>query len=137
MSSGVDRMSQFLSAALSFPAVIFGAALVVVVCFWLLVLVGAAGPGSFDTDLDAEAVGFAGVPVALSVSLVVVVSWLAALAGSALVIHSGVTGTVRAVLHIAVLTGALLIAWRAVRLFVRLIRWRAPTEPYAYDAEAG
>lgn len=128
-------MSQLLSAALAFPTVIFGAALVVVVCFWLLVLAGFTGPGSFDTDLDAEAVGFAGVPVALSVSLVVVVSWFAALAGSALVIHSGVTGTVRAVLHVAVLAGALLIAWRAVRLLVRLIRGRSPAERYAYDAE--
>lgn len=77
----------------------------VVVCFWLLVLVGAAGPDSFDADLDSEAVGFGGVPVSVSVSLFVVVAWFTGLAGSVLVLRSGATGTLRAALHLAVLAG--------------------------------
>ncbi|MFF4245921.1 hypothetical protein ACFYY2_15790 [Streptomyces sp. NPDC001822] len=122
-------MTDLVSAALTFPAVIFGAALVVTVCFWLLVLAGAVGHDSFDTDLDAEAVGFAGVPVAVSVSLFVVISWFTGLAGSVLVLRGGTTGTPRAALHLVVLAGALLVAWGAVRLLVRLLRRCFPAEP--------
>ncbi|MEV2245272.1 hypothetical protein [Streptomyces sp. NPDC049970] len=122
-------MTEFLSAALAFPAVLFGAALVVVVCFWLLVLAGAAGHDSFDTDLDAEAVGFGGVPVSVSVSLFVAVSWFTGLAGSVLVLRGGAVGTSRALLHAAVLAGALLIAWGVVRLLVRHFRRYFPAEP--------
>ncbi|MFD5039894.1 hypothetical protein ACFWNI_22810 [Streptomyces sp. NPDC058377] len=122
-------MTEFFSAAVAFPAVVFGGALVVVVCFWLLVLVGAAGPDSFDADLDSEAVGFGGVPVSVSVSLFVVVAWFTGLAGSALVLHSGATGTLRAALHLAVLAGAILIAWGVVRMLVRRFRRYFPAEP--------
>lgn len=122
-------MSEFLSAAVAFPTVVFGGALVVVVCFWLLVLVGAAGPDSFDTDLDTEAVGFGGVPVSVSVSLFVVLSWFAGLTGSVLVLRSGATGTARAALHLAVLAGALLIAWGVVRMLLHRFRRFFPAEP--------
>ncbi|MEU5657548.1 hypothetical protein ABZ802_18260 [Streptomyces sp. NPDC047737] len=122
-------MTDFLSAALTFPAVVLGGALVVVVCFWLLVLVGAAGHDSFDTDLDSEAVGFGGMPVSVSVSLFVVVAWFTGLAGSVLVLRSGVTGTLRAVSHLVVLAGALLIAWGVVRMLARRLRRYFPAEP--------
>ncbi|GGZ12984.1 hypothetical protein CP967_17605 [Streptomyces nitrosporeus] len=122
-------MNEFLSAALAFPAVVFGAALVVVVCFWLLVLAGATGHDSFDTDLDTDAVGVGGVPVSVSVSLLVLVSWFVSLTGSVLVLRSGATGTPRALLHIAVLAAALLIAWGTVRMLLRRFRRYFPAEP--------
>ncbi|WP_069171726.1 hypothetical protein [Streptomyces griseus] len=122
-------MSEFLSAALTFPAVLFGAALVVVVCFWLLVLAGVTGPDSFDTDLDADSAGLGGVPVAVSVSLLVLVSWFTSLTGSVLVLRSGVTGTARAALHVLVLAGALLIALGVVRVVVHRFRRYFPAEP--------
>lgn len=122
-------MAEFLSAAIGFPAVLFGAALVVVICFWLLVLAGAAEHDAFDTDLDAEAVGFGGVPVTVSVSLFVLVAWFAGLTGSVLVHRSGLTGGPRAGLAAVVLVGALLIAWGAVRVLVRRFRRYFPAEP--------
>lgn len=122
-------MAEFCSAALAFPAVLFGAALVVVVCFWLLVLAGATGADSFDSDLDAEAAGVGGVPVAVSASLAVVVAWCAGLTGSVLVQRSGVTGTTRSLLHVVVLAGALLIARGVVRRLVRRFRRYFPAEP--------
>ncbi|MGW0789804.1 hypothetical protein ACWD04_16455 [Streptomyces sp. NPDC002911] len=122
-------MTELLSAALAFPAVLFGAALVVVVCFWLLVLTGAAGHDSFDGDLDTDAAGFGGVPVSVSVSLFIVIAWFAGLTGSVLVLRSGATGTLRAVFHLAVLAGALLIAWGVVRMLVRRFRRFFPAEP--------
>ncbi|MCX0244764.1 hypothetical protein [Streptomyces drozdowiczii] len=122
-------MREFLDATLSFPAVLFAAALVVVIAFWLLVLVGAADHHSFDADLDADLAGVGGVPVTVSVSLMIAVGWFSALTGSVLVHRSGATGPLRAVLACAVLAGALLLAWGAVRLLVHHFRRYFPDQP--------
>ncbi|MFF2716270.1 hypothetical protein [Streptomyces sp. NPDC058011] len=122
-------MDEFLNAALGFPAVIFGTALVVVVCFWLLVLAGAADQHSFDADLDSGAVGFGGVPVTVSVSLLVVIGWFGSLTGTVLVHRLPATGATRAVLAVAVLAGSLFLAWGTVRLLAHLFRRYFPAEP--------
>ncbi|MER7552021.1 MULTISPECIES: hypothetical protein [Streptomyces] len=122
-------MEEFLGAALEFPAVIFGAALVVVVGFWLLVLAGAAGHDSFDADLDTGTAGLGGVPVSVSVSLLVVLSWFGSLTGTVLLNRSGAGSTTRAVLAVAVLVGSLLLAWAAVRLLLHRFRRYFPAEP--------
>ncbi|MFE1475967.1 hypothetical protein [Streptomyces cyaneofuscatus] len=122
-------MGEFLDAALSFPAVIFGAALVVVVCFWLLVLAGAADQHTFDSDLDSGTVGFGGVPVTVSVSLLVVVAWFGSLSGTVLLHRVPASGTSRAVLAVAVLAGSLFLAWGTVRLLAHLFRRYFPAEP--------
>ncbi|WP_299529880.1 hypothetical protein [uncultured Streptomyces sp.] len=109
-------MHVYLHAAVGFPTVLFSAALVVVTCFWLLVAAGAARPDAFDQDLDPHRAGLGGMPVAVSVSLIVCVGWLCTLTGSALLLHHGVKGGPKALLALAVLTGALLVAWTAVRL---------------------
>ncbi|MFF6907378.1 hypothetical protein ACFY9Q_15685 [Streptomyces sp. NPDC012389] len=122
-------MGEFLDAALGFPAVIFGAALVVVVCFWLLVLAGAADQHSFDSDLDSGTVGFGGVPVTVSVSLLVVIAWFGSLTGTVLVHRIPAGGPARAVLAVAVLAGSLFLAWGTVRLLAHLFRRYFPAEP--------
>ena len=122
-------MREFMDATLSFPAVLFAAALVVVIAFWLLVLVGAADHHSFDADLDTDLAGVGGVPVTVSVSLMIAVGWFSALTGSVLVHRSGATGPLRAVLACAVLAGALLLAWGAVRLLVHHFRRLFPDQP--------
>ncbi|MFF7338931.1 hypothetical protein ACFZAT_16460 [Streptomyces sp. NPDC008163] len=122
-------MREFLDATLSFPAVLFAAALVVVIAFWLLVLVGAADHHSFDADLDADLAGVGGVPVTVSVSLMIAIGWFSALTGSVLVHRSGAAGPLRAVLACAVLAGALLLAWGAVRLLVHHFRRCFPDQP--------
>ncbi|MFD8112218.1 hypothetical protein [Streptomyces microflavus] len=122
-------MDEFLNAALGFPAVIFGAALVVVVCFWLLVLAGAADQHSFDSDLDPGTVGFGGVPVTVSVSLLVVIAWFGSLTGTVLLHQVTATGALRAVLAVAVLAGSLFLAWGTVRLLAHLFRRYFPAEP--------
>ncbi|MFJ2909086.1 hypothetical protein ACIO8F_06530 [Streptomyces sp. NPDC087228] len=122
-------MQEFLSAGTAFPAVLFGAALVVVVFFWLLVLVGAADHHSFDGDLGTVPAGMGGVPVTVTVSVMVVVGWFTSLAGTVLLHRSGATGPIRAGLACAVLAGALLIAWVVMRVLVRLVRRRFPEVP--------
>lgn len=115
-------MREFLDAALSFPAMLFSAALVVVIAFWLLVLVGAADHHSFDADLDTDLAGIGGVPVTVSVSVMVAVGWFTALTGSVLLHRGDTTGPARAALACGVLAGALLVAWAVVRLLVRHFR---------------
>ncbi|MFI6608084.1 hypothetical protein [Streptomyces sp. NPDC050507] len=115
-------MQEFLTAAQSFPAVLFSAALVVVIAFWLLVLAGAADHHSFDADLDTGLAGIGGVPVTVSVSVMVAVGWFSALTGSVLLHRGHTTGTLRAALAFGVLVGALLIAWAVVRLLVHHFR---------------
>lgn len=123
-------MDEFLSAALGFPAVIFGAALIVVVCFWLLVLAGAAGHDSFDADLETGAAGLGGVPVSVSVSLLVLLSWFGSLAGTVLLHqHSQAGSTSRTVLAVGVLVGSLMVSWGAVRLLLHRFRRYFPAEP--------
>ncbi|MFB7527841.1 hypothetical protein ACFC0C_06260 [Streptomyces sp. NPDC056178] len=122
-------MREFLSATTAFPAVLFAAALVVVVFFWLLVLAGAADHHSFDGDLDTGMAGIGGVPVTVSVSVMVVVGWFTSLAGTVLLHRSGVTGLTRAGLACAVLAGALLIAWAVMRMLAHWVRRRFPDEP--------
>lgn len=122
-------MQEFLSAATAFPAVLFGAALAVVVFFWLLVLAGAADHHSFDGDLDTGLAGIGGVPVTVSVSVMVVVGWFTSLTGTVLLHRGGATGTLRAVLACAVLLGSFLIAWTVTRALVSLLRRRLPEVP--------
>ncbi|MFG2404865.1 hypothetical protein ACGFR8_11130 [Streptomyces brevispora] len=122
-------MQEFLTATLSFPAVLFAAALVVVIAFWLLVLVGAADHHSFDTDLDTDLAGVGGVPVSVSVSVMVAIAWFTSLTGSVLLHRSATTGTTRAALAFGILAGALLIAWAVVRVLVHHYRRFFPDQP--------
>ena len=68
-------------------------------------------------------------PVAVSVSVMIVVAWFAGLTGTVLLHRSSVTGTPRAALACAVLAGALLISWAVVRLLVTRYRRLFPPEP--------
>ncbi|MET7644943.1 hypothetical protein ABZS83_15110 [Streptomyces sp. NPDC005426] len=115
-------MQEFQTATLSFPALLFSAALVVVIAFWLLVLAGAADHHAFDADLDTDLAGIGGVPVTVSVSVMVAVGWFTALTGSVLLHRSHATGTVRAALAFGFLAGALLAAWAVTRLLVPRFR---------------
>ncbi|MET9046770.1 hypothetical protein ABZX34_28615 [Streptomyces sp. NPDC004362] len=80
-------MWTFVGAATGLPSILFTAALVVVVCFWLLVAVGATTASSFDSDVDLDAWGIGGVPVSVSLSLVTVFSWFLTVGSTALLPH--------------------------------------------------
>ncbi|GIH89983.1 DUF1449 family protein [Planobispora siamensis] len=122
-------MTRFVDAALAFPTVLFSFLLVVVVAYWVLVLVGVAGLDG-DEAVDAtEVTGFAGVlsglglggvPVGVTVSLLIVIAWFVSLAGSTLV--SGTPAL------IAVLAAALACAWLGTRLIVLPLRRTVPKE---------
>lgn len=122
-------MGELLAAALAFPAVLFTSALVVAAGYWLLVLVGVAECDAYDGDLDTDAAGLGGVPVAVAVSLLVLFSWLVGLAGGVLMRRTGLDGLPHAVAAVGVLVLALLVAWRMARLAVRPLRRLFPGKP--------
>lgn len=125
-------MREFIDAALGFPTFLFTAALIVVVGFWLLVLTGVAETDSFDSDADLDTAGIGGVPVTVAFSLLTAVAWFSSLAASVLLHRFGAfdaSGLVRAVSALAVLVGAVLLAWWATRLLVRPLHTLFPDEP--------
>ena len=84
-SSNMD----FLNLALTFPTIIFTALLLVVILFWVITLLGFADIDMFESDLDIEPgssssnsahsasnFGFGSIPITVSISLVVMLSWL-------------------------------------------------------------
>ncbi|MCX5386402.1 hypothetical protein [Streptomyces sp. NBC_00083] len=122
-------MTEFLAAALGFPAALFSAALIVVVAFWLLVLVGAAEHTTFNGDVHGPVFGGGGVPVSVAVSLLTGISWFISLAGSVLVRRSGASGVAGAALEAGVLAAALLCGWALTRFLVGRLRRAFPDRP--------
>ena len=71
-----------MTAALAFPTALFSFALVVVACYWCLVIIGALGVDTLDPDVDGttelggltaamSALGLHGVPVTVSLSTMI------------------------------------------------------------------
>lgn len=126
-------MSEFLTAILAFPTVLFTLPLGVVLLYWLLVLLGALDLDLFDFggvggegdgigledegDSDfLDVLGLGGVPATFALSLLVFFSWILCLAASqtllALDVEGGLAGAGAAALSLGV---ALPLAGLAVR----------------------
>jgi hypothetical protein len=124
-------LGEFVDAALSFPAVLLSFLLVVVVLYWLLVLLG-----TFDVELAGGAddggddgglldgMGLGGVPVTVTLSVLVVVAWFVSLVGG-LLTGGGV------LLGIGVLVVALFLGLLAARLVATPLRRLYTTAPEA------
>ncbi|GAA3444628.1 hypothetical protein [Planomonospora venezuelensis] len=122
-------MGRFVDVASAFPTVLFSFPLVVVAAYWILALSGVIGLDGDEAAGGAEATGLAGllaglglggVPVTVTVSLLVVIAWFTSLAGSTLV-----TGTPALT---AVLVAALACAWLGTRLLTLPLRRAVPKE---------
>lgn len=122
-------MRTFVEAATGLPGILFTAALVVAVCFWLLVAVGVVTVDSCDADADLDAWSMGGVPVTVALSLLTVLAWLLNVAVTALLSVLAPSGTVTGVLHLLAPAGSLFVAWRLTCLFVRPLRRHFPVEP--------
>lgn len=115
-------MHRFVEAATGAPTLLFTAALVVVVCFWLLVAAGAATARGFDTDADLGALGMGGVPVAVAFSLLTLFAWSLATGAAVLLDALVPEGPAAGLLRPLTACGALFAAWRLTRLSVRPLR---------------
>ncbi|WP_405954900.1 hypothetical protein [Streptomyces phaeochromogenes] len=104
-------LEEIIGAAAQFPTIIFTSALVVVLAFWFLVLLGRAHVHDFDADAPALAKALGGVPVAVATSVVTVCGWLVSLTGLVVLDRAGVTGFGAAVARVALLALSALVAW--------------------------
>ncbi|MFI9104837.1 hypothetical protein ACIGXA_30410 [Streptomyces fildesensis] len=141
-----------MRTALAFPTVLFSFALLVVIGFWLLALMGGVsahghaghgghgehaghgghgGHGEIGSHHDGHghggegllaAAGLDGVPVTVVLSLLTAVAWFVSLAGSELLDGAGAHGPVRVLLAIVVLAVALVGSWSVTWLLVRPLR---------------
>ncbi|MEU7281897.1 hypothetical protein AB0A69_24445 [Streptomyces sp. NPDC045431] len=121
-------MAEFLRAVATFPAVLFTAALVVVVGFWLLVLLGAADHDGFDADVDTDALHLGGVPVSVAGSLLIALAWFFSVTGSVVLARTGWPGALVHLLGAVVLFASLFGAWRLTRALVRPLAKLFPDE---------
>ncbi|MFD4629152.1 hypothetical protein ACFVYR_04520 [Streptomyces sp. NPDC058284] len=130
-------MRELLGAAAGFPGVVFSAAFLVVIVFWLLVLFGGFDADGFDEDADFAALGLGGVPVTVPVSLIVVIGWFTSVTGAVLLARSEVRGVARLVADGGVFLLSLLIAWWLARAAVRPLAKLFADEPGPSRRESG
>jgi hypothetical protein len=122
-------MDEFLHATATFPTALFSAALVVVVGFWLLVLLGAADHDSFDADVDTDALSLGGVPVSVSASLLIALSWFFSVTGAILLARTGWSDALLHLLGAVLLFASAIGSWRLTRALVRPLAKLFPDEP--------
>lgn len=83
---------DFLNLAFTFPTVLYTTLLLVVILFWVITLLGFADIDMFEADVELEAetndgagqsqllqMGFGGLPITVSLTLVIMLSWLASI----------------------------------------------------------
>ncbi|MCI3238856.1 MULTISPECIES: hypothetical protein [Streptomyces] len=132
-------MGQVVEAAAQFPTVILTSAVVVVLGYWLLVLLGRADARGFDADAPSWARALHGVPVAVSASGAIVIAWLVTLTGMVLMEPTRLTWFGDAAARVGLLALSGLVAWPVTHALAaplaRLLRDRC--EPHRRDTAAG
>ncbi|MFF1569493.1 hypothetical protein ACFVY1_39785 [Streptomyces sp. NPDC058293] len=108
-------MGEFLAAVIGFPGLFFTSALVVSCGFWVLVALGRVEAGAFDADVELDAWGLGGGPVAGAVSLVIAVAWLVTVTGSMLAELVAPGGLTHAALEAVLLIGSPVVGRRVAR----------------------
>ncbi|GHJ38519.1 hypothetical protein [Streptomyces sp. TS71-3] len=134
-------MWKYVESATGFPVILFTAALVIVLCFWLLAALRIVAVDSFDGDIDLEAWGMAGVPVSVAFSLFTVLAWGLGLGLTLLLSAWLPAGATAAVLRVVVSATALFAARRLTCLAVLPLRRVFSTDtvsrrPTAHDRSA-
>ncbi|GAB3737930.1 hypothetical protein GCM10027598_65760 [Amycolatopsis oliviviridis] len=115
-------MGGFVTAALGFPAVLFSFLLIVVIGYWLLALFGAVDSDGLDVPGDGLLAGFGGVPLSLSLSLLIAFTWFASLAGTVLLDDLELSTPSRIGLGVGVLAVALVLGTLGTRVIVVPLR---------------
>lgn len=112
-------MGEFAAAALSFPAVVLGVPLVLVVVFWLLAVLGVLDSDDVGFELG---LGLGDFPAAISVSILVALSWFGSLAGGVLLDQAQLEPVPRTLLGVGLLLLSLLLGLLLTRLAVEPFR---------------
>lgn len=108
-------MGDFVDAALSFPAAVFSFLLAAVVLYWLLVLLGTLDIEIGDLDVG-DGLGLGGVPVTVTASVLIVISWFVSLACGVVTAALDLGALVHVLLGIGVLVVAVIAGLFVARL---------------------
>nr|WSZ18887.1 hypothetical protein OH837_38930 [Streptomyces canus] len=132
-------MKQVVDAAVRFPTVTLTSALVVVLGFWLLVLLGRADVRAFDADAPSLTRSLRGMPVAVAASAMIVSAWFVSLAGTVLMDLAHLTGPGSAAARVALLAVCTLVAWLVTRRYAasRARRFPVRSGPHRRVAVSG
>lgn len=122
-------MGMLLEAATGMPTILLTAALVVVVCFWLLAAVGVAAVDSFDADVDLRRWRMGGVPVTVAFSLLTAFAWSLSVGAAVVLALVAPPGLSVGLLRLVVPVGALFVAWATTCRIVRPLHRLFPDEP--------
>lgn len=108
-------MGQVVEASVRFPTITLTSALVVLLGFWLLVLLGRVDVRVFDADAPALTRFLGGLPVAVAVSVVIVSAWLISLTGTFVLDLAHLTAAGDAAARVVLLALSAFAAWRVTR----------------------
>ena len=117
-------MRQITEAVLGFPTVTFTAALVLVVGFWVLILLGPSRRDRITRRTGADPLDAGGTQAIAGASLVIALAWILSLGGSLLLRPHEAPQPLGAVLAVLLLVTSLALATLATRLMTRL--WHRP-----------
>lgn len=144
-------MGEFMAAAFAFPAVLFTYALLIVVGYWVVVLLGSVEVDALDADagtgdgIGAEGLtgftgfvtglGLGGVPVTVALSFLITIAWFMSLTGTVLLADRELPGPAATALGLGVVAAALVVAWLGTRLLLKPLRrlLRPAVEPSRRD----
>ncbi len=117
-------MGGFVTAALGFPAVLFSFLLIVVIGYWLLALLGAVDIEDSVEFGGGEGLlaGFGGVPLSISLSLLIAFTWFASLAGTVLLDDLELSTPSRIGFGVGVVAVALVLGTLGTRVIVVPLR---------------
>ncbi|TQF67772.1 OB-fold-containig protein [Pseudoalteromonas luteoviolacea] len=121
---------DFLNTIFTFPTVVFTTLLLVVIGFWFIVLLGFADIDMFEGDVEIEAdgsdslfqMGFGGVPLTISISLVILISWVISFYSHQLFEYVLGEGVVFYLLGAAVMFGCFVLSIPLTAILVKPLR---------------
>ncbi|KZN41604.1 DUF1449 family protein [Pseudoalteromonas luteoviolacea] len=121
---------DFLNTIFTFPTVVFTTLLLIVIGFWVITLLGFADIDMLEGDVELEAdagesilqMGFGGVPLTISISLSVLISWVISFYAHQLFEYVLGEGVVFYLLGAAVTFGCFVISIPLTALLVRPLR---------------
>ncbi|KZN37950.1 hypothetical protein N480_14495 [Pseudoalteromonas luteoviolacea S2607] len=121
---------DFLNTVFTFPTVVFTTLLLIVIGFWVIALLGFADIDMLEGDVELEAdagesifqMGFGGVPLTISISLSVLISWVISFYSHQLFEYVLGEGVVFYLLGAAVMFGCFVLSIPFTALMVKPLR---------------
>ncbi|MCF6439292.1 YqiJ family protein [Pseudoalteromonas luteoviolacea] len=122
---------DFLNTIFTFPTVVFTTLLLIVMVFWLIALLGFADidmlEGDVELDVDGGGdsflqMGFGGVPLTISISFVVLISWVASFYAHQLFAYALGDGVMFYLLGAAMMLGCFVLSIPLTAILIKPLR---------------